>query len=79
MTKHEEMIEKLMKAVMRTDLKQELREYINKQDELLVLYRELVEKEEEYNTSDNTLQKMSLIEYLKGTRLEINALEAEMK
>jgi len=50
-----------------------------KKDELLELYRELVEKEEEYNTSDNTLQKMSLIEYLKGTRLEINALEAEMK
>ena len=37
-----------------------LRQYITEQekkDELLELYRELVDKEEEYNTSDNTIKK----------------------
>jgi hypothetical protein len=79
MIKHEE-VRKIILFVPKDEII--LQQYITEQekkDKLLGLYRELVEKEEEYNTSDNTLQKMRLVEYLKGTRLEINALEEEMK
>jgi len=50
-----------------------------KKDELLGLYRMLVDKEEEYNTSDNTIKRMNLVELLMSLRLEIKALEEEMK
>jgi len=54
-------------------------ERAKKVEELLELYRMLVDKEEEYNTSDNTIKRMNLVELLMSLRLEIKALEEEMK
>ena len=54
-------------------------ERAKKVEELLGLYRELVDKEEEYNTSDNTIKKMNLVELLMSLRLEIKVLEEELK
>ena len=77
MTKHEEMVDKLMKAAMRTDLKQELREYINKLDELLELYRtqDKLLKIADVNIEVPTDEFVMWL----NTTIKIKALEEEMK
>ena len=65
-------------SICYTDLQQCINEQ-EKKDELLSMYRKLIYKEETYITSDSFSQKMKIVEQLRELRLEIEALEEELK